>query len=198
MLELTTLEEYERDRGSILSHFQNMRREENRKRLLRERVRAEVYTIGRMMRNVRFVNFNYDLLLRSHEILRALLDLWNEDMDEAMMCRNNDELVPPSDCVEANIGTSSKCSAPTVDIEAKRQDAVSKEDTLNVADTVPIGPSRKKRMGKRTVHCHVSPDIEAPPGIPKEEHTVPTLPGPKPIAVTRLGRVVKRKKILDL
>ncbi|RCN45304.1 hypothetical protein ANCCAN_08700, partial [Ancylostoma caninum] len=197
MLELATLEEYERDRGSILTQFQNMRREENRKRLLRERVRAEVYTIGRIMRNVRFVNFNYDLLLRSHEILRALLDLWNEDMDEGMMCRNNDELVPPSDCVEANLGTSSKCSATTVDIDAKRQDAVSKEDSLDIAPTVPVGPSRKKRVGKRAVHCP-GPAIEESQETPEEEHTDSTLPGLKPIAVTRLGRVVKRKKILDL
>ncbi|EYC20213.1 hypothetical protein Y032_0022g510 [Ancylostoma ceylanicum] len=173
-----------------------MRREENRKRLLRERVRAEVYTIGRIMRNVRFANFNYDLLLRSHEILRVLLDSWNEDMDEGKTCGNSDESVPQRGSGEASVGTSLPWNASTVN--ANGQDTDNKEDSANVTDTVLTGSSRKKSMVKRSVYCHVSPAVKAPQEPREEGHTDPALPRREPLAVTRLGRVVKRKKILDL
>ncbi|ETN82992.1 hypothetical protein NECAME_17588 [Necator americanus] len=47
-------------------------------RILRERVRAAVYKIGRTMRNVRFSTFDFDLLLRSQEILENVVELWKE------------------------------------------------------------------------------------------------------------------------
>ncbi|VDK59963.1 unnamed protein product, partial [Cylicostephanus goldi] len=80
-LELTMLEEYEQNRGVILTDFQSLKREENRKRLCRERVRAKIYTLGRAMRNIQFSDFECDLLIRSEHMLEAVVELWNARME---------------------------------------------------------------------------------------------------------------------
>ncbi|KAJ1373394.1 hypothetical protein KIN20_035775, partial [Parelaphostrongylus tenuis] len=49
-LELTVLEEYERNRGVISANFESLKREENKKRIYRERVRSIMYTLGRAMK----------------------------------------------------------------------------------------------------------------------------------------------------
>ncbi|KAJ1371519.1 hypothetical protein KIN20_033484 [Parelaphostrongylus tenuis] len=121
-LELTMLEEYERNRGVILTDFQSLKREENRKRLCRERVRARIYTLGRAMRNIQFSDFEYDLLVRSEQMLEAIVELWNARMEAGS--RNDSANLSQKDSTysDSTRGSSSEDSVEQKEISAAARD----------------------------------------------------------------------------
>ncbi|KAK6766606.1 hypothetical protein RB195_026095 [Necator americanus] len=212
-LELTMLEEYEQNRGVILTDFQSLKREENRKRLCRERVRARIYTLGRAMRNIQFSDFECDLLIRSEQMLEAVVELWNARMESGTKL-DPERLLPKrelySGTPDASAETSSdqpEATAADVTPAAATEDSpvldegntpdtpvnVASEGAGNDGDTTPSASSAsakpRQRRALRTEKIKEEPKSSSP---------VPPSPPASPPAVTRLGRVIKRKKILDV
>ncbi|KHJ80382.1 hypothetical protein OESDEN_19944, partial [Oesophagostomum dentatum] len=220
-LELSMLEEYEQNRGVILTDFQSLKREENRKRLCRERVRAKIYTLGRAMRNIQFSDFECDLLIRSEQMLEAVVELWNariesgSKLDPARLCPKQELYsgTPESsrDTPTEHPETISNVVTPTVAAEASpaveegnTPEAPANVEATPVADTgtgetdaAPLTPSTsvrktarpRQRRGLRAEKIKEEPMSTSP---------IPPSPPASPPAVTRLGRVIKRKKILDV
>ncbi|KAK5971748.1 C2H2-type domain-containing protein [Trichostrongylus colubriformis] len=234
-LELAMLEEYERNRGVILTDFQSLKREENRKRLCRERVRAKIYTLGRAMRNIQFSDFECDLLIRSEQMLEGIVDMWNERMEAS--CKGNqkkqqlaqaanDELPsnkretsPLDNKKETGISTQRSSSTSDVAVAGETPAAADSSEPLEVdtantseeqqepveggatseaspsdAATSSAKASRSSRIRqRRTPRAEKQVKEEYPSHSP----TPSSSPPPQP-AVSRLGRVIKRRKILDV
>ncbi|KAK6740537.1 hypothetical protein RB195_008787 [Necator americanus] len=197
-LELTTLEEYEQNRGDVVSQVQSIRREQNKKRILRERVRAAVYKIGRTMRNVRFSTFDFDLLLRSQEILENVVELWKESPSKEKnvipLTVNCEELVS-SDNSYLSSAESARSEA-AVPICTDRQEITVNEKLIGVAtekiEDSPFGRSKTRKV-------HPSPRSRIKTEENKEEMHMGTALQPTALpAVTRVGRIVKRRKMLDM
>ncbi|EPB79459.1 hypothetical protein ANCCEY_01396 [Ancylostoma ceylanicum] len=211
-LELTMLEEYEQNRGVILTDFQSLKREENRKRLCRERVRARIYTLGRAMRNIQFSDFECDLLIRSEQMLEAVVDLWNARMesgtklDPSRLCPKREFY---SGAPEASAEAATEHPEPARDhtpTAATEEGAnmeegntpetpvnASSESMGNETDTTPTGSSTSAKPRQRRALR-----VEKIKEEPVSTSPVPPSPPASPPAVTRLGRVIKRKKILDV
>ncbi|VDP11988.1 unnamed protein product [Heligmosomoides polygyrus] len=251
-VELAMLEEYEQNRGVILTDFQSLKREENRKseefekgvvvlnlasRLCRERVRAKIYTLGRAMRNIQFSDFECDLLIRSEEMLESVVELWNARMD-ATNKQNKEldksagqrqmvvgaadskhDLHPGSECTSdptspthttgsANTTTDAGAEEePDAQRDAERDTAMVEHSDLSQAvasaaeppqDAV-ASPSIKPKAKARPRRAA---RIEKPEKTVKEEFppkpSTPTVSPPALPAISRLGRVIKKKKILDV
>ncbi|CAJ0600251.1 unnamed protein product [Cylicocyclus nassatus] len=77
-VELAMFEQYERNRNGVLSQFHGLRREENRKRLLRKQIFAAICRLGRFTRSISFKNFDDSLLSQSQELLDKLERLWQD------------------------------------------------------------------------------------------------------------------------
>ncbi|KJH42492.1 hypothetical protein DICVIV_11517 [Dictyocaulus viviparus] len=213
-LELTMLEEYEQNRGVILTDFQSLKREENRKRLCRERVRARIYTLGRAMRNIQFSDFECDLLLRSEQMLQAVVELWNARMESRNRIDPAKHPHKPDEYSDVHRGSSSEASA-------EQNEASTAPDTSNTASTVESPITEAENSSTSPAKCQTEPDASSPftsisnkkvvktraRRVPrsekhaKEAHIIlgTTTPSSHSTpAVTRLGRVIKRKKILDV
>ncbi|EYB83657.1 hypothetical protein Y032_0331g2713 [Ancylostoma ceylanicum] len=215
-LELTMLEEYEQNRGVILTDFQSLKREENRKRLCRERVRARIYTLGRAMRNIQFSDFECDLLIRSEQMLEAVVDLWNARMesgtklDPSRLCPKREFY---SGAPEASAEAATEHPEPARDhtpTAATEEGAnmeegntpetpvnASSESMGNETDTTPTGSSTSVRKTAKPRQRRAL-RVEKIKEEPVSTSPVPPSPPASPPAVTRLGRVIKRKKILDV
>ncbi|VDM62730.1 unnamed protein product [Angiostrongylus costaricensis] len=195
-LELRTLEEYERNRGVILTDFQSLKREENRKRLCRERVRARIYTLGRAMRNIQFSDFECDILVRSEQMLEAVVELWNARMEAGGKNGSVKPIQKHNTYSDITRGSSSEDSVEQKEIPtAPDSSSLSRSvpDTSQFTRTTSIsgrkaGKSRARRSPRSERQIKEEPTI-----LSVEAPTSQTAP-----AVTRLGRVIKRKKILDV
>ncbi|KAJ1370684.1 hypothetical protein KIN20_032471 [Parelaphostrongylus tenuis] len=214
-LELTMLEEYERNRGVILTDFQSLKREENRKRLCRERVRARIYTLGRAMRNIQFSDFEYDLLVRSEQMLEAVVELWNARMEAGS--RNDSANLSQKDSTysDSTRGSSSEVSVEQKEISAAARDKCDNitqmespiTETENASDSLskPIFDAgsftpTSTSSGKRVVKTRPRHVLRSGNSL-KEESVSLTVKAPSSQAepaVTRLGRVIKRRKIIDV
>ncbi|VDO24858.1 unnamed protein product [Haemonchus placei] len=232
-LELAMLEEYEQNRGVILTDFQSIKREENRKRLCRERVRAKIYTLGRAMRNIQFSDFECDLLIRSEQMLESIVELWNARMEAACKGNQDKELLqlPKHELVsdkhgsaphkdgskEAATSSQGRGSAEVVMVTDSSAVAASSEptDAENstrsekhlepvegdaASETTPsAAPASAKTMRSSRVRTRrvIRSEKQIKEEYPSHSPTPSSSP-PAQLAVSRLGRVIKRKKILDV
>ncbi|KAK6034528.1 hypothetical protein COOONC_27967 [Cooperia oncophora] len=233
-LELAMLEEYEQNRGVILTDFQSLKREENRKRLCRERVRAKIYTLGRAMRNIQFSDFECELLLRSEQMLESIVELWNARMETASkgiqekqplpqlpkreMVSDKRDLSAPRDIGKEG-ETSSQRSESTSEVTAMAEAPVAAP-----SESVSMETANASEEQRKPIHIDTTSEITSsatPAGAKtsrpprprsrrapraekqiKEEYPshspTPSSSPPAQPAVSRLGRVIKRKKILDV
>ncbi|WKY16482.1 hypothetical protein Q1695_001268 [Nippostrongylus brasiliensis] len=236
-VELATLEEYEQNRGVILTDFQSIKREENRKRLCRERVRAKIYTLGRAMRNIQFSDFECDLLIRSEQMLENIVELWNARME--LSCKinanaNENKQTAKRELLERfeesskaeGASRNSECSAestsdviptsnlipnatPEASVEPETQAEVDPqpepvENRHHTPPSVepestpsPVTQNSSKTKSKTKVRRASRLDKQ----VKEENSSKPPTPSSSPPAqpaVSRLGRVIKRRKILDV
>ncbi|VDL70209.1 unnamed protein product [Nippostrongylus brasiliensis] len=193
-VELATLEEYEQNRGVILTDFQSIKREENRKRgpsacrLCRERVRAKIYTLGRAMRNIQFSDFECDLLIRSEQMLENIVELWNARME--LSCKinanaNENKQTAKRELLE-RFEESSKAEG------ASRNSECSAESTSDVIPTSNLIPNA-------TPEASVEPETQAevelqPEPVENRHHTPPSVePESTPSPVTQNSSKTKSK-----
>ncbi|PIO71680.1 hypothetical protein TELCIR_06416 [Teladorsagia circumcincta] len=234
-LELAMLEEYEQNRGVILTDFQSLKREENRKRLCRERVRAKIYTLGRAMRNIQFSDFECDLLIRSEQMLENIVELWNARMETACKGNQNKQLpqLPKRELISEKRESTTLRENSKEDMTPSQRSESTSEVTVVSTEAPAVASSESAAVEtantsqepqQKIVECD-APSEATPSAAPssskitrssrarsrralraekqiKEEYPshspTPSSSPPAQPAVSRLGRVIKRKKILDV
>ncbi|KAJ1368080.1 hypothetical protein KIN20_029140 [Parelaphostrongylus tenuis] len=137
----------------------------------RERVRAIIDTLGRAMRNIQFSDFECDLLVRSEQMLRDVLKLWKARIETG------------SKIDSANL-SQKETSAAAPDKSDRVTHVVNPITKTENTSNVKTRPRRILRSGKSLNEDSSCLTVKAPTSQTES-------------AVTRLGRVIKRKKIMD-